>query len=300
MDATEPTDTIRMLNRPPAFPEEGGVVRVVHPSGALGPHLERVAAGVAALESAGCTVLWDGDAARRDWRGYLAGDDETRAEELVGALTEPGVDAVWIARGGSGAQRILRRVLSQLVDVPPRLLVGFSDATTLLNGLAFELGWTGVHGPVVASLAEGGPDVDAHEVLAVMRGDGVRAAVPHGRLLGGNLTVLASLVGVLSRPVGSVVWLLEDVAEPRYKLDRCITQLREAGWFRDGDRFWLGNFGDVPSAVVAEMLRGDVNGCHVDGCAPAGHAGTIRALPLGAVVGRIEGGFAPVEPWVNG
>lgn len=282
------------MHRAPA-PGAHPVVRVVAPCGTLFGHETALQAGVLRLERAGCHVRFDPRRATADARGYLAGDDAARADELLSALAEPGVDVVWFARGGSGGARTAGWVLDAAARLAPRHVVGFSDATTLLNALAVRLGWVVHHGPVVTSL--GRPEViefDMDAGLDALRG-GHRArpsgpAAMRGRLLGGNLTVLASLAGTRLFPAApGAVWLLEDVGEAPYRLDRSLTQLREAGLFAGAAGVWLGDLGlpaeDAPR--VLESLREDLGGLgelRVVTGAPAGHRGRMEMLPLGAWV----------------
>jgi muramoyltetrapeptide carboxypeptidase len=271
------------------------VVRVVAPCGTLIGHETALQAGLLRLERAGCHVRFDARRAAADARGYLAGDDAARADELLSALAEPGVDVVWFARGGSGGARTAGWVLDAAARLAPRHVVGFSDATTLLNALAARLGWVVHHGPVVTSL--GRPEVlefDLDAGLDALRG-GPQAptqAPPAlcGRLLGGNLTVLASLAGTRLFPAApaapGAVWLLEDVGEAPYRLDRSLTQLREAGLFAGAAGVWLGDLclsaEDTPRVV--ESVRADLGELPVVTHAPAGHRGRMEMLPIGAWV----------------
>ena len=82
------------------------------------------------------------------------------------------------------------------------------------------------------------------------------------------------------------VWLLEDVGEAPYRLDRCLTQLREAGLFTGAAGVWLGDLGvapeDAPGLIAS--LRADLSPLPVFTGAPAGHRGRLEMLPLGAQV----------------
>ncbi len=268
------------------------------------------------MRDAGCTVRHDEMRAQASWRGYLAGEDDARATELVDALTEPGVDVVWMARGGSGAARVAEQVVERLRDAPPRALVGYSDATTLLNGLATQLGWITFHGPVVTSLGRPDPSCDLTAVLATLRGertslpftpngdaDGCRAGPQEGRLYGGNLTVLASLAGTALWPdAPSVVWVIEEVGEPPYRIDRCFWQLRACGALDGAAAVWLGDLGVSPEerAGCIDALRQDAGDVPVVEGAPAGHRGAIDLLPIGARV-RLDFGdrqLHGLEPFV--
>lgn len=278
------------------------VVRVVAPCGSLVGHEAALQAGLLRLERAGCHVRFDARRAKAEARGYLAGDDAARADELLSALAEPGVDVVWFARGGSGGARTAAWVLDAAARLAPRHVVGFSDATTFLCALAVRLGWVAHHGPVVTSL--GRPEViefDLEAGLEALR-DGSRAPTREppalrGRLLGGNLTVLASLAGTRLFPAApGAVWLLEDVGEAPYRLDRCLTQLREAGLFTGAAGVWLGDLGVAPEDApgVIASLRADLSPLPVVTGAPAGHRGRLEMLPLGAQVEvGAAGGWRP-------
>ncbi len=299
-----------MAFAPPAIPVTP-TVRVVHPSGTLDGHIELLRAGIARLSAAGCTVRHDEARARATWRGYLAGPDQARVDELVDALTEPGVDVVWLGRGGSGAARIADAVVDAMRGRPVRALVGFSDATTLLNRLASELGWISFHGPVVTSLGRREPVSDLDAILATLRGERTEVSVPRtdgpdveGVLYGGNLTVLASLAGTGAWPsCTDPLWLLEEVGEPPYRIDRCFWQLRSSGALANAAGVWVGDLGVAPEhqAACIEAMRDDAGEVPVVGGAPAGHRGTIDLLPIGARV-RLrprDGVLAAVEPWVE-
>ncbi len=287
-----------MVTPPPALPDAPRI-QVVMPCGEVGPaHRAALEAGRAALETAlGARghVAWTPGRAQAGWRGYLAGTDDERAAELITALTAPDVDAVWIARGGSGAARIVDRVVDALRDQPPRILVGFSDATVLLNALTTRLGWVTFHGPVLTTLGRPGHhQVPLEAALDLLRG--ARATVPlpaphagprlEGRLLGGNLTVLASLAGTGSLPLPAVedaLWLLEDVNEAPYRLDRCFTQLRRAGALTGARGVWLGDLGleGADDQAARDALRDDCGGLPFAEGAPAGHRGPLALLPFG-------------------
>lgn len=269
---------------PPALPDHP-TIRVVCPSATLNAEqLERALEGAARLEAAGCRVRFDEAHARRCWRGYYAGDDATRLEAFVAACCEPGVDAVWWARGGGGAGRIAEAAVAALRTVAPRVVVGFSDATALLAALGTELGWITFHGPVLSSLARS----NILESLQILRGEVRTVAFAPGQgpavtgvLRGGNLMTLASLVGRSVCPPGrGTLWLLEEVDEADRRVDRAVEQLRAAGLFHGARGVWVGALYGVaqPERVAAECGLPVLTG------APADHVGPMSLLPLGARV----------------
>jgi muramoyltetrapeptide carboxypeptidase len=179
----------------------------------------------------------------RHRRGYLAGTDDERLAGLD-AVLDAGARTVIAARGGYGITRLLPRLpWDRLVEGRVRF-VGFSDLTALLLPLVDRGGAVQIHGPMVASGLD--DQRSARRLLDVLEGRlvgsplftfGAARVVRHGQAIGiakgGNLSLLASLVGTPWQPDlrGSVVFL-EDVAEPAYRLDRMLTHLRASGIFR--------------------------------------------------------------------
>lgn len=284
--------------RPPAVGAHP-VVRIVAPSGNLAPHEEALNAGILRLEAAGARVRFDRRRVQADARGYLAGGDAERASEVLDAFVEPDVDVVWAARGGSGLARIAPWLVAGLARCAPRAFIGFSDLTTLLVVLESRLGWGCFHGPVVTTLGRGDRHpFDLEHALALLRGETLEIPLTQapshparGVLRGGNLTVLASLLGTANCPTrapdrGPTLWFLEDVAEAPYRLDRAWTQLQSGGVFRDTSAVWLGDL-DLPAverATVEAALGADLAPVRLLCGAPAGHRGPIALLPVGAVV----------------
>ncbi len=285
------------------------VVRVVHPSGTLKNHEAALERGLCKLERSGCEVRWESEKLSSSWRDYLAGRDAERFHELEAALTEPEVDIIWCARGGSGLNRILHPIIQSAQNISPKIIIGFSDCTSLLNGLAIHAQWVTFHGPVVTMLDSDGTAFDLDAAFAKLDGahlvpkDNSDISV-QGHLLGGNLTVLASMCGdSLKRPWQSpTVLLLEDVNESPYRLDRSFWQLLNSGTFPDLRALWWGDL-DLPESSahsVIETLSTDAGVPHQEG-APAGHKGYVELLPIGSV-GRLnlrDGTFWTDRPWVR-
>src|SRR5215213_9389823 len=105
----------------------GDAISVVAPAGPV--DRERMERALERVQGRGFRVKTYGDIYRS--RGYLAGDDATRASELIAAFTDPETAAVWCARGGYGVVRILDRLDFDVVAQNPKVFVGFSDITLL-------------------------------------------------------------------------------------------------------------------------------------------------------------------------
>ena len=182
--------------------------------------------------------------------GYLAGDDKARAADVNGMFADDGVRAVFAVRGGWGCARILPLLDYKTIRANPKLLIGYSDITALHMALAARAGFPTIHGPNAAS-AWGKLSWDSFRALAFegatphyrnpeasedrlvqrrWRSNVIRPGKATGRLLGGNLTVLAALVGTPYLPsFDGAILFLEDIDEAEYRIDRMLTQLKLAG-----------------------------------------------------------------------
>ncbi|HXU74752.1 MAG TPA: LD-carboxypeptidase [Polyangia bacterium] len=283
--------------RPPRL-RAGARVAVVAPAGPV-PR-DTFAAGAAIL-GARYSLVHDERVFARE--GYLAGGDDARAGELMRALGDPSVAALFCARGGYGLMRILPRLDAAAFARAPKLIVGFSDVTAL-HLWAWRAGVTSLHAPVITQLGHLPADdaaalFDACESSAPpapIAGLRVLDAGPggavEGPLVGGNLEVLTRLVGTPWAPVlDGAVLLLEEIGERPYRIDRQLTQLRLAGVLDRLAGVVLGDFvgcaekdASPPDAeaVLAERLAG--HGIPLLAGAPIGHAARNRAVPHGARV----------------
>jgi len=280
----------------------GARIAVVSPSGISDP--DRLDRGIALARSWGFDLV-ELPHARAECR-YLAGADDERLRDLHEAFSGR-FDAVWAARGGYGLSRLMPRI--QWASLAPVPFIGFSDATSLLNGLAAR-GRPAIHGPVLHAL-DGYHDEESRlAIRAVLAGEPVRFAgrplVPgraEGPLCGGNLCILASLCGTPYQldAHGKIV-LLEDLGEPPYKLDRLLVQCRDAGVFDGAVGFVLGDFLDARPPADAAWTVDDVLldilgplGVPILADLPVGHGRRNLAVPLGTRA-RLHASVLAVEP----
>lgn len=276
----------------------GDVVTVVAPSGPS--NAERLASGSEVLRSWGLEVRYAPHALELHARlPYLAGEDALRASDLVAAWTDAKTAAVWAARGGYGAQRMVDLVdYDALRAAGPKHLVGFSDITSLHTRIGRELHQVTLHGPVAAGIGQLGDPATADQVrklvmstpeagMALCTGSSVVDGVATGRLVGGNLALVSSDLGIEPAPDAPSIVVLEDVGEDAYRVDRMLTQLLRAGWFANVIGMVIGDFNDTEEAdliadVVADRLY-DL-GLPTARGAEVGHGDRNLALPLGATV----------------
>ncbi|GAB4371562.1 MAG: LD-carboxypeptidase [Acidobacteriota bacterium] len=283
--------------RPPSL-RRGARVAVIAPGSRI-LDTDALEAGLARLRRMGLEPV-EGPHLRSA-RGDLAGTDRERAADLAWALGDPGIDAVWAARGGWGTLRTLD-ALGRL-DLPdrPRWVAGFSDLTPLLDRLV-ERGWICLHAPTVCALA--GPRRHVASDLSGWLLEGRRRAVLEvgrsrclvggraaGRLTGGCLSLIAAVAGTPWAPdLSGAIVLLEDVGEPPYRIDRMLWQLRGAGMLGGVRGLAFGQFtacgapAGRPSRSLRAVLADHARALGVPALAgiPVGHGPRSRAVPLGA------------------
>ncbi len=236
---------------------------------------------------------------------YLAGSDARRLAELTAALTAREVRAVFCARGGYGAMRLLTR-LAAAAPGAAKPLVGFSDITALHLWLQAS-GRISIHGPVLTQLGRL-PASTRERLFALLESPAPAppltgavcyvGGVAEGPLLGGNLSVFTRLLGTpCMPPLEGAILLLEDQGERPYRLDRMWTHLQLAGVFARVHGIVLGTFTNCEESgagcASGELLHELAASVGLPCAAgfPIGHGDANEPVPLGARV-RLEAGEA--------
>jgi muramoyltetrapeptide carboxypeptidase len=288
---------------PPLKP--GDLLRVIVPSGTL-REFDAFQKGIEIWRSRGYKVELPNNWDARE--GYLAGTDKERRDQLAAAWNDPDCKGILCARGGYGSARLLedwtwspaKELNLQPSNLPtPKWLIGFSDITALLWSLS-QIGISGVHGPVLTTLADE-PDWSLNRLfdcvegrpLTPLKGVGWGGGKVRGILLPANLTVATHLLGTaVQPPLDGTILALEDVTEAPYRIDRMLTQWRMSGALQGVLGIALGRFSrcyppkDVPSWTIEEVLRDRLSdlGLPVVSDLPFGHEGVNAALPVGQPV----------------
>lgn len=295
------------MQRPPRL-RPGDTIGVVAPAGMVDEAALR--RGVGALEAAGFRVRL-GDAVLESKR-YLAGEDAQRAADLHAMIAADEIAAVFCARGGYGAGRLLPLLDLDLLRRHPKALVGHSDITFLLNRLTQGAGVVSFHGPMVSWFAE--QEESVANLLALLAGDDAATIVAdevwiegagEGVLAGGCLAIVAAMAGTpYAVDARGALLFLEDVNERPYRVDRFLTQLRQSGGF-DGVEGLI--FGEMPgtfedTGVTLEDVVLDVCsdlGVPIIAGVPSGHGRGTLTLPFG-VRARVRGAAVTfLEPAVR-
>ncbi|MFJ8005950.1 S66 peptidase family protein [Streptomyces fagopyri] len=265
---------MKSLTRPARL-APGARVAVVSPSGPV-PE-ERLEAGLDLLRG------WDLDPVvaphvldRHAEFNYLAGTDAHRAADFQAAWCDPEVSAVFCARGGYGAQRMVDLLdWDAIRSAGPKVFLGFSDITTLHEAFATRAGLVTLHGPMVAALDFlKNARTQEHLRATLFEPETVRtltagtggALVPgraRGVTLGGCVSLLAADLGTPHARASARggLLLIEDIGEEAYRLDRILTQLLRAGWLDRVAGIALGSWVDCGPyeglrTVFADRLGG--------------------------------------------
>lgn len=284
-----------------ALLKRGDRVRVIAPGGALPGHdalasdggpFER---GLDVLVAAGLEPVVGSGIQQRD--RYFAGTEARRLEEFQTALADQDARAIWVARGGYGASHVLPHVPVERVRATGKCLIGFSDVSAL-HALWGRAQLPSVHGANVVNLAAWQP---AHrdellsqllnptpEPVLFQAAGALGKGTVEGPVTGGNLTVLASLAGTGFLPSWrDAILFIEDVGERPYRLDRCLTQLQQAGALQGVRAVCVGQLTDCDDKaldytaldmVLAFLAKLKVPVLHG---LPLGHDPSSRAIPFG-------------------
>ncbi|QJR14636.1 S66 peptidase family protein [Usitatibacter palustris] len=288
--------------------KEGDLVGLIAPSGYLeDAQIER---GVRNLESLGLRVKLGTNL--RAMHGGYAGTVAHRVDDLHAMFRDREVAGIWAARGGAGASAMLPLIDYGLVRRSPKVLVGYSDITALHIAFLRRAGLVTFHGPVSSSTFS---DYSAANLRAVlMEPEATRSfsgadenferalsqpnfemrtyreGVATGRLVGGNLSmVCAHLATPYGLQPGANLLFLEEVSEAPYRIDRMLTQLRQAEILTRATGVMLGVFSKCeandgePSLTLREVLEEQMSSLKV----PAaygysfGHIAQQMTLPVG-------------------
>ena len=238
--------------------ESGDAIGIISPA-STPENLDKIENGVKYLENLGYRVEIGENVGKV--HGYLAGSDEERLSDLHSMFSNKNVKAIFSLRGGYGSGRLLDKIDFNLIKKNPKIFVGYSDLTMLQMAIFKKTGLITFAGPMlVTDFSENvneymeenfwkivtnskkigklyNPRDEKFYVLNSGRGE--------GQILGGNLAVLASLMGTEFMPnLKDSILFLEDIGEAPYRIDRLLNQFRLAKIFDNVKGIILGRFVD--------------------------------------------------------
>ncbi len=243
---------------------------------------------VKSLNDLGFNVVYTNNILSKN--GYFAGTDKQRASDVDQMFYRKDVAGIICARGGYGCTRILPLINYNVIQANPKVFMGYSDVTSLLYGIYKKTGLISFHGPVGIStyndftieyfkktlmdpegnfvLKNSVPEAGDEEYQPLTIQDGVA----RGELIGGNLSVVVSLIGTpYDIETSNKIIFLEEMEEEPYRIDRMLTQMRMAGKFEGAAGVAMGVFKDCKpsdkssfdsSFTLIEVLKnrlGDLN-----------------------------------------
>lgn len=259
----------------------GDTIGIIAPASGAEP--ERFDAAIAMLEASGYKTKI-GKYARGD-RGIFSGTDKERLHDLMWAFTDKDVDAVWCIRGGDGAPRLLPDIDFGVIKKNPKIFIGYSDITSLHVAISQATGLVTFHGPGASStfsdytkkqcfdlltrtampykIGLAGGNIEKGKMSPLFKTETITKGKCRGRLIGGNLSLLAALAGTpyaLSNLKGKILFI-EDVNERPYRIDRMLTQLRQSADLRSLTGVALGIFDGCnppegkPSQTAQDVIK---------------------------------------------
>lgn len=188
---------------------------------------------------------------------YFSGSEETRVNEFMEFVERDDIDCILCGRGGYGIMRIIDELDYEKIKANPKIIMGFSDITVLLNSVFNKTGLISYHGPVASSTfnrftldsmkkvlfreAEvGNYKLNTNKAIVVNGGKA------EGKLVGGNLRMIASTLGTpYEIDTRDSILFIEEISEPSYKIDRMLTQLKLSGKLDECKGFMFGYFKDL-------------------------------------------------------
>ncbi len=217
----------------------GNTIGIVAPASTVDP--EAFVKGVAELQSGGYKVRYSDSIFARE--RYFAGPHEERANELMRFFRDPTIDGIFCARGGYGCQHLLSHLDAATIQTNPKVFVGYSDVTVLLQYLENQCGMVCFHGPMVArEFALGEPFYNRRNFVQCttslqpglrLTASGLETLQPgtaRGRLTGGCLSLLTATLGTnYEIQTENKILFLEDVNAKPYQIDRMLMHLKLAG-----------------------------------------------------------------------
>lgn len=237
---TNSLNTVHSLIKPP-YLKKGDTVAIVAPAGILKNRYAEIQKAKALLKTWGLHAIVGDNVFKQGH--HFAGTDDERCEDFQNALDNPAVRAIWCARGGYGSARILDKLDWSTFKKKPKWIIGYSDITAL-HSTVYNLGYQSLHAMMCTSLQDALADIP--ETIATFKNAifGTpnayrlsaskynKAGEASGVLIGGNLTILHTMLGSkTSLDTSGSILFIEEIGEYKYHIDRMLRSLKRAGYF---------------------------------------------------------------------
>lgn len=291
-----------MKLKTPPYLVKGDTIAIVAPAGILKNKKEVIQKAKEVAERWGLHVIIGTHVFRQEH--HFAGTDKERASDFQKALDNPSVKAIWGARGGYGSVRILDQLDFTKFQEDPKWVIGYSDVTALHNHI-HNLGIETIHGMMGTSFQFDAIEIEksvatlkkalfgealSYEVEASTYN---RKGKASGQLVGGNLTLLLTMLGSDSSiDTSGKILFIEEIGEYKYHIDRMLQSLKRAGYFKNCKGLVVGDMSNIKKNTT--LWGSSIEQLILDAVSeydfpvlfglPAGHESDNRALILGRTI----------------
>ena len=285
----------------PPYLKLGDTIAIVAPAGILKNRQEIIEKAKNTAESWGLKVVIGKNVYNQN--NHFAGTDDERCQDFQDALNNKNIKAIWAARGGYGSVRILDKLDFTNFKEHPKWIIGYSDITAFHNHI-HSLGVETIHGMMGTSFGEK-PEELVETITSLKKtlfGESISYTIPsssynrtfdskeiNGKLIGGNLAILTSMLGSESQlHTENKILFIEEIGEYKYSIDRMLQSLKRAGYFTKVNAVIIGDMTSVKknstswgSSIEQLILDAIPTDIPVFFNFPAGHEADNRAMIFG-------------------
>jgi muramoyltetrapeptide carboxypeptidase len=234
--------------------KSGDTISILAPSGVLNNFDNKITKAINIFKSWGLNVVLGNHI--YDKNGHFAGTDKNREKDFQKALDNKNIKAIWCARGGYGAVRIIDKLNFDNYLKNPKWIIGFSDITVIHNKLNF-LNSESIHAMMITGFEDISQNNDSLSKLKnVLFGDSLSYSITsnknnktgksEGIIVGGNLTLIQSTIGSKTElKMKDKILFIEEIGEYAYHIDRMLYSLKRAGYFENCKGLIVGQISDV-------------------------------------------------------
>jgi muramoyltetrapeptide carboxypeptidase len=269
--------------------QKGDTIGVIAPSSVY--DVEKLKPAREYLESQGLNVIFHPQTSAKHHQ--FAGTADEKVSALHDYFSEPSIKAIFCTCGGNGAIHLLDKIDYKIIKKNPKIFMGFSDITLLLNAIYAQTGLVTFHGPTLSRMQK----IDSaclDQMIETLAGKSdsiaIEGADMEGTLIGGNLSATQALIGTPYAPqCQNTILLMEDINDHYSRYDRMIAHMKQAGWIRSLSGIIVGDFlnsldnPDRPFGfdikAILDMNAPDSAKAH---SIAFGHGKNLYTLPIGA------------------
>ncbi|HSN60921.1 MAG TPA: LD-carboxypeptidase [Ferruginibacter sp.] len=290
----------------PPYLKKGDTIGLTCPAGYMAA--DKAQTCIENLQAWGYQVMV-GKTLGSDSQNYFSGTDEERADELQAMMDDPSIHAILFGRGGYGMGRIIDRLNFKKLKKHPKWLIGFSDITVMHTHLFNQYKMASMHAPMAAAFNEGGFENEYVQSLRkALKGNkgnyqyetnaSNKLGSATGKLIGGNLALLAHVIGTPSDfDTKNCILFIEDIGEYLYNADRMLYQLKRSGKMDQISGLIFGGFTDMKDTdrpfgkTMDEILQDISADLNIPVCFnfPVSHGKENVALKVGVSYNLIVG-----------